>query len=387
MGHFMGSQKELNEFKLPFPVPPYRFDQKNEMFKRSTWDEKMRPYAKGFYEEVVYQQNVGYRKLDYAFRNAAWNLEWGFGFGNARSNSGLYLWDGVAAKIKRFVDAGDQVKESPEEMSRIIKKVALFFGANLVGICKVHPNWVYSHEFNLLTREHDPINIPEDSYNAIVMAIAMDHEAIRSSPTGIAGAATGLGYSKMAFLANLLAIFIRGLGYRAIPCGNDTALSIPLAMAAGLGESSRMGLLITEKYGPCVRLCKVFTNLPLQYDSYHAFGTIEFCKTCKKCAVHCPSQAIPYSDMTTEGPNISNQSGILKWYVDAEKCFAFWGKNRMDCVNCIRVCPFNKPLGIVHNAIRSVIKKTTLFNPFFTWMDTLFGYDKKHPVKKFWDSY
>lgn len=55
----MESQKELNEFKLPFPVPTYRFDQKNEMFKRSTWDEKMRPYAKGFYEEVVYQQNVG----------------------------------------------------------------------------------------------------------------------------------------------------------------------------------------------------------------------------------------------------------------------------------------------------------------------------------------
>jgi len=25
--------------KFPFPVPTYRFDQKNEMFKRRTWDE------------------------------------------------------------------------------------------------------------------------------------------------------------------------------------------------------------------------------------------------------------------------------------------------------------------------------------------------------------
>ena len=385
MENLMELQKEWRGPELLFPIPANRFDQKNEMFKRSIWDEKMRPYAKGFYEEAVFQQKVGYRKLDYAFRNATWNLEWGFGFGNARSNSGLYSWDGVPTKIKRFVEAGEQVKGSPEEMSHITKKVARFIGADLVGICKVHPNWIYSHEFNLVTGEHYPIQIPEGCHNAIVMAVAMDYDAIRSSPSGVSGAATGLGYSKMAFVANLLAVFIRGLGYRSIPCGNDTALSVPLAMAAGLGEGSRMGLLITEEYGPRVRLCKVFTDLPLQYDPYHAFGAVEFCKTCKKCATHCPSQAIPYGTMTTEGLNISNQSGILKWYVNAEKCFAFWGKNRMDCVNCIRVCPFNKVPGAIHDLIRTVIRKTTLFNPFFTRMDSLLGYDKMHPAKEFWN--
>jgi reductive dehalogenase len=372
--------------ELPFPVPINRFDQKNEMFKRSTWDEKMRPYAKGFYEEVVYQPKIGYRKLDYAFRNAAWNLEWGHAFGNSRGNFGLYSWDAVAAKIKRFVEAGEKVEASPEEMSRIIKKASYFFGADLVGICRIHPNWIYSHEMNMLTREHYPIELPENAQNAIVMAVEMDYETICSSPSGVAGAATGLGYSKMAFVANLVATFIRGLGYLAIPSGNDTALSIPLAMAAGLGEGSRMGLLITEKYGPRVRLCKVFTNLPLAYNAYHTFGVIEFCKTCKKCASHCPSQAIPFGDRTTEGHNMSNQSGILKWYVDAEKCFAFWGKNRMDCVNCIRVCPFNKPLGILHDGIRAVIKKTTSLNPLFTRMDSLLGYDRTLPAKHFWNS-
>jgi len=383
----MDLQKDHHKSKLPFPIPADRFDQKNEMFKRSIWDEKMRPYARGFYEEVVFLQKVGYRKLDYAFRNAAWNLEWGFGFGNARSNSGLYEWEGVPTKIKRFVEAGDQVKGSPEEMSHMIKKAAQFLGADLVGICKVHPNWIYSHEFNLLTGERPPIHIPGDLHNAIVIAISMDYEAIRSSPTGIAGAATGLGYSKMALIANLVATFIRGLGYRALPSGNDTALSIPLAMAAGLGEGSRMGLLITEKFGPRVRLCKVFTDLPLQYDPYHAFGAIGFCKTCKKCAAHCPSQAIPHDDMTMEGHNISNQSGILKWYVNAEKCFAFWGKNRMDCVNCIRVCPFNKTPGRIHDAIRAVIRKTTLFNRLFTRIDSHLGYDKIRPAKEFWNSH
>lgn len=378
------NKQKIPEF--PFPVPTYRFDQKNEIFKRNHWDEKILAKARSFYEDVRYKNDVGYRKIDYAFRNAAWNLEYGFALGCSRSNFGLYAWEGIPSKIRRFVETGVQIRESPEVMSRIIKKAARFLGADLVGICRFHPNWVYSHEFNLLTMEHFPIEIPEGCKNTIVMAMGMDYETIRSSPTGVAGAATGLGYSKMAFVANLMATFIRGIGYRAIPCGNDTALSVPLAMAAGLGEGSRMGLLVTEKYGPRVRLCKVFTDLPLKHDSFLPLGVAEFCKTCKKCANNCPSRAIPDGDMMTVGPNISSHSGVLKWYVDGEKCFSFWAKNQMDCINCIRACPFNKGLGIIHDITRALIRKTNLFNRFFVWMDSLLKYDKAIPAKKFWGS-
>src|SRR3989339_620919 len=114
----MEQQEVSCESKPPFPVPTYRFDQKNEMFKRSIWDEKMQSHRKRFYEEVVYQQKIGYRKLDYAFSNATWNLEWSFGSGNARSNNGLYLWDGIAERMKRYVETGDPVKETPERMSQ-----------------------------------------------------------------------------------------------------------------------------------------------------------------------------------------------------------------------------------------------------------------------------
>jgi len=381
----MESIQERQAPEFPFPVPTYRFNQKNEMFKRNVWDEKNRHLLKSF-SEVKYQSKVGYRKIDYALRNASWSLEWRYGMGNARSNFGLYEWEGVPERIKPYVETGGQVAETPEEMTRMIKKVARFYGASLVGICRVHPNWIYSHEFNVLTQETYPIEVPEGCNQAVVMAIEMDYEAIRSSPTGVSAGATGLGYSKMAFVANLVATFIRGLGYRAIPAGNDTGLSIPLAMAAGLGEGSRMGLLITEKFGPRVRLCKVFTDLPLQVDSYRPFGVTEFCKTCKKCAIHCPSQAIPHGEMTNEGPNVCNQSGVLKWYVDGERCYSFWAKNRMDCANCIRVCPYNKASGIIHDAVRLLIRQTTLFNPFFNRMDSLLGYDRPIPAKDFWSS-
>jgi len=369
--------------QLPFPVADYRFDQKNEMFKRIIWDETMRPLGQW---PAEFDEKVGFRKIDYAIRNASWNLEWGAGYGNLRSNFGLYSWDGVPKRVQPWVEAGGPVKESPKEMSRQVKRVAQYFGADLVGICKVHPNWVYSHEFNTMTREHSPFELPEDCHNAIVMAVEMDYETTRMSPNGIGGAATGLGYSDMVYVANLLAVFIRGLGYKALPSGNDTALSIPLAMAAGLGESSRAGFLITREFGPRVRLCKVFTDLPLEYDTYQPFGVEAFCTVCKKCAENCPSQSIPHGDKTREGHNISNQDGVLKWYSNLEKCYAFWSKNRMSCADCIRVCPFNKPKGMIHNVTRSMIRsENSILNRFFVWIDDIMRYDKPYPATRFWD--
>ena len=90
--------------------------------------------------------------------------------------------------------------------------------------------------------------------------------------------------------------------------------------------------------------------------------------------------------MTTEGPNISSQSGVRKWYVNAERCFSFWAKNRMDCTDCIRVCPFNKPRGALHGLARAVIRKTTLFNRLFVWMDDLLRYDRRLSAGRFWNS-
>jgi reductive dehalogenase len=371
--------------ELPFPVPDYRFDQKNEMFKRSLWDPSFEDIITSrFQEDVVYPDKPGWRKLDFAAQNAAWNVEWGFGMGNSRSNSGLYAWDGVQPRAERFVKAGGKFRNSPEGMSRQVKAVALRLGADLVGICRVHPNWVYSHEYNAITRERYPMQLPEGCSSAVVLAIEMDYRTLRSSSMVLQGVTTGLAYSKMAFVANTVAAFIRGLGYRAVPCGNDTALSVPLAMAAGLGEWSRMGLLITERFGPRVRLCKVFTDLPLEPDRYRPFGVVEFCDTCKTCAVHCPSQAIPHGDRTTNGPNQSNHSGVRKWYVNAEKCYGYWGLRRVSCTQCLRICPFNKPPGRLHDLTRLLIRKAPFFNRWLARLDEVFGYQKLFPTDEFW---
>ena len=168
----------------------------------------------------------------------------------------------------------------------------------------------------------------------------MDQDKINSSPLD-ASTATGIGYSKMSFVTSMLAQLIRNLGYKALPCGNDTALSIPLAVDAGLGKLGRNGLLITPQFGPRIRLCKVITNLPLIPDPPIDFGLHEYCKTCNECLIKCPANAISDAE-TSKSITISNNPGIMKWPINGEKCYEHWSRQGIDCSICIKVCPFNK---------------------------------------------
>lgn len=69
-------------------------------------------------------------------------------------------------------------------MSARIKKVAKWFDADLVGICKINMDWVYSHwgTHSLarcgIDKVGQPIELPEEYQYAIVMATEMDYKDI-----------------------------------------------------------------------------------------------------------------------------------------------------------------------------------------------------------------
>lgn len=366
-----------------------RFDQRNEMFKRAFWDPSVRDLGRKFYEgKVRPKAKPGYRLQDLALVNAAWQLENSFGKGVLGGGVGLYDWNGDGRFIFPRVSPGLKITiDEPTEVTQEIKKAARFLGASLVGVCELDRRWLYSYAYLLHKNgghEVQKIEIPEEYKYAIVIAIEMDYQAIGCSPACPASAATGLGYSKMAFIAGLLAQYIRGLGYQAIPMGNDTACSIPLAIDAGLGELGRNGLLITPEFGPRVRLCKVFTDLPLAPDRPIEFGVWDFCLKCKRCAEECPSQAISPREPTERPLSISNRKGVLRWPLDAERCFAFWAARGIDCSNCIRVCPFNKPPGWLHSAVRWGVKNVRWLDSTFIRLDKLFGYGRKYSATRFW---
>ncbi len=148
-----------------------------------------------------------------------------------------------------------------------------------------------------------------------------------------------------------VAAYIRNLGYEAVPSMNDTALVIPYAVKAGLGEYARNQMVITPEFGPRLRFSKIFTNLPVAHDDPKPKGVRAFCDICTKCADACPVKALPYGPPSTERANISAIKGVRKWTSDAEKCFGFWAKLSSDCAICMRVCPFNRDFGTWYNKL------------------------------------
>jgi len=290
-------------------------------------------YRKGMYdniEKILSKHQHGYSRVEFAKVMGAW---------------AVYNYFHKAFSWKKLTGANNVMnkpilKKHPivrsVDMSREVKEIAKMYGASLVGITRINHCWIYSHD-----RNGKPIEIPEEYKFAIVMAVRMDSAAIRTSPTFLACTETGLGYSRMAFCIGCMAEFIRSLGYKAIPMCNDTALSVPMAIDAGLGELGRNGLLITPEYGSCVRLCKVFTNLSLKIDKPIEFGVTEFCKKCKKCAEACEADAIQMEEeQSFKIACPSNNLGILRWAVNHDKCYKFWIENGGDCSNCIAACPF-----------------------------------------------
>jgi len=363
-----------------------RFDQKNEMFCRSRWDPSHSELRKKLWTpEDPREDTAGYGLKDYALEDSVWYLPIEFTGGNHAGNKGLYSWNTKAWGVYGKPKGGLLPVDDPVRMSKTIKQIAKLLGASLVGITELDRRWLYSHQWDLHNEEYTPIEIPEEYKYAIVLGYEMNYKVMRMSPARTHGFAVGMGYTRMAVVGPALAQFIRLIGYRAIPMGNDTANSIPLAIDAGLGELGRLGLLITPQYGPRVRLSKLFTSLPLVPDKPIEFGAWDFCMQCNKCARHCPAQAISYREPTDQPNNVSNRAGIQRWPLNAEKCLGWFAQIGGDCSNCIRVCPFNKPPGILHDAVRSGVNYARFLNPLFVKADDLLGYGRRVEAAYFWN--
>ena len=265
-------------------------------------------------------------------------------------------------------------------LTKIVKEKANWIGADMVGVAKLNPSWIYSHWGNQNVRySHaaevgDPIEIPPEFDKVIVMIHEMDYQVIQRSPA--IEYETDIQYSKGAWSASSLATFISELGYRAIPSVNELGIDVAMAVDAGLGEMGRNGMLITRDYGPRVRISKVFTDLPLVLDSPIDIGVQKFCEKCSLCAKYCPSLALMPGERTDRGWNEHNVSGMLKWPIKAMNCLDWWVKNGNHCSICIRICPWNKPNDLLHRIVRFFAERNILTKLIVT-LDQFLGFGKQ----------
>ena len=250
----------------------------------------------------------GFTQHDYALRNAAWHVTDIF----AELYEDDDRRDGFLDPLSMLREgAGEQITfDTPEAASDDVKHIAEVVGADLVGIAPYDERWVYTERFSVQEGGGKPNDLPDGLSHVIVIGQSMDHDLTRTAPSALAGTATGLGYSLDSVVLLTIAQYIRNLGYQAIPSMNDTALAIPYALEAGLGEYGRHGLLITPEFGPRLRLGKIFTDMPLQRDHPKSFGVERFCDGCRRCTDACPAKAIPGGRPSAERHNRSNLVGV-----------------------------------------------------------------------------
>lgn len=275
------------------------------------------------------------------------------------------VWDYAGVRGKPLVF------KSRDHASRLVKKMAHLFGATLVGITKLNPDWVWQH--NVRGGLPGPYDVPAWWEYAIVIGNPMEWDAFHANPTfGTSFDA----YSRTRIAAHRLSVFLRLLGYparfHAPPASYDLCVP-PIAIDAGLGQQGRHGVVITPELGPNFRPAVITTDLQMTVDSPIDFGVGRFCSKCKICAQKCPAGAISFADEPNEVVR-----GYRKWQINYEACFGFWATKVgvFGCRVCVAVCPYARKNDWVHSAARyaSAHDPTGLADSALVWMqENLFG--------------
>ena len=331
-------------------TPTKRFDERDVMFSRA----RLVPGSKLFKE--YYVREPANLAPDEKFRAEA---------GLLRKGSTLYEPFAFAAadasfrtveELRSLVDGNVAAEQEPveaEAMTRFIKGWALKLGAVSVGITELRDY----HKYTVVGRGEQygqPVRL--DHTWAIAVTVEMAKEMIDRAPRAPTVMESAQQYLASGAIAVQLAVFIRSLGYpaRAHIDGNYRVICPLVARDAGLGEIGRMGLLMTPKLGPRVRIAVVTTDLPLLPDQrVPEDSVIDFCSICLKCADACPSDAISVGAR-------SEIDGAVRWRIDSEACFTHWCKIGTDCARCVSVCPYSHPDNPMHAAVRFAIRRSAI---------------------------
>jgi len=266
--------------------------------------------------------------------------------------------------------SAEPVPLSRDAASGLVKETARHLGAADAGVAELSQCYVYSHVGSGPEEWGSPI---DNSHRfVVVFTVEMRLEKVNQAPSIGITEETAQQYLQSQHVSVNLAAFIRRLGYsaRAHISGSNYQIILPaVAYQAGLGELGRCGFLIAPQYGARVRLGAVTTDLPLTADSPVNLGVQDFCARCKKCAVNCPSGAIPAGGKT-------EVRGVNKWQLKSAQCYRYWCLIGTDCGLCMKVCPFSHPDTPFHSLLRAGVKRSALVRRIALWGDDLF-YGKK----------
>ncbi len=240
--------------------------------------------------------------------------------------------------------AAEQEQDTPENWSARVKAFAGGIGVDEAGIARIDPEWIFLRD-----------EVKPGVNWVIVFGMPMDYE--RLSRTQKRDFRSGLdtvleSYHQGHMAAQKTVDWIRARGFYAwgtgTPMGSPINI-IPAAIAAGLGELGKHGSLINRRYGSCLRLAYVVTDMPLTADAPQVFGADDFCTSCQVCVRECPPDAIFKTKQMVRG--------VTRWYVDFDKCVPYFNEH-LSCAICLAVCPWSMP-GVSENLAQKLARRKT----------------------------
>jgi reductive dehalogenase len=351
---------------IEFMLPKHRFDERDIMFSRNTLVEGTHKF------DEYYKYRPENKISDDNFRKEPGLLAKGTSFYNEllfNAAEATFTSVNLLQPLVIRESNASQTQLSEKEIETFIRKWAIQLGAVDVGFTRIKPHHIYS---NIGRGEEYGKKVVLNHNYAIAFTVEMNHKSMTFNPRGPVIVESAQQYLNAGTIAVQLAEFLRNLGLeaRAHIDANYRLICPIVAQDAGLGTIGRMGILITPKLGPRVRIGLVSTNLELTTSKKPIDKTvIHFCEVCKKCATNCPSQSIPYN-------SVKKVKNPERWQINHDSCFNYWCKTGTDCGRCIAVCPYSHPNNFMHNFIRWMIKRNPINRWFAIKLDDYF-YGKK----------
>ena len=217
-----------------------------------------------------------------------------------------------------------------------VKELALREGADLVGVAG-------TASFTNAPQGHRPENILRRARSVVVMAVHLLEGGLEAAPSREYSITYTVLNQELNRLAFQVARFLEREGYRALQVPASQPYDVERNMGdlshrhagqiAGLGVLGKNSLLLSEKYGPRMRLVSVITDAPMQADEPLE---LDLCKDCDRCLGACPSHAL-------------KDGGV----VDKPVCDAYHvsvgerlhlNDGEQICGVCVRICPIGKAL-------------------------------------------
>jgi len=241
--------------------------------------------------------------------------------------------------------------KSPEHASRLMKQVAHHFGASMVGITTIEPDWCYNYDLRG-SENRESYEVPKHWKYVIAFGVPHQWEQVNSNPNS---GTSFDAYARISIAARRLETFIKSLGYparRHSPMDGYDLIAVPYLVKAGLGEQGRHGIVITPETGSNFRVAFVTTSLDMEIDQAIEFGVKEFCEHCQICADICPSGSISKADSNLE----MNTRGYRHWEINQTSCYNFWMQSMggMGCRLCLIACPYSRKGNWVHTSVRKL---------------------------------